>query len=156
MVRFKFFSKPMSNNLLIQYGTCLSKNTIFRSLRQDMVRRMVHCSQDLPWEERVNIVEDYIQLLVNSKHSFPFIKAVISQGLTKYKSKVDRSRLPVDHSRYMPLYRGREFNKTSRILLKYIEPYIWYKNVNLGDKYQNLWKLRLEKNCRNLAKKKNV
>ena len=84
-VRLKFFSKPMSNNLFIQFGTCLGKNVIFSSLRQDLVRRMLHCSLDTPWDERLQVVEEYIQLLVNRRHSFPFIKAVVQISKLGYK-----------------------------------------------------------------------
>ena len=47
-VLFKFFRKPMANNVVIQFGTGLPKNVIFSALRQDLVRRMLNCCSDLP------------------------------------------------------------------------------------------------------------
>ena len=81
----------MANNLAIQFGTALPKNTVFSALRQDLVRRMLNCSTDLSWADRLKVIEDYIQLLVNSGHSFRFIKAVILQGLTRYKFMLNRA-----------------------------------------------------------------
>ena len=56
-ILYKFFCKPMCNNIVIQFGSGLPKNTIFASLRQDLVRRMLHCSRQLDWNDRLKIVE---------------------------------------------------------------------------------------------------
>ena len=79
-VMFKFFSKPMKNNLLIQFGTCLSRNVIFSSLRQDLIRRMLNCSVQLPMDERIAITNEYIQLMSNSGQSFSITKVVVLQA----------------------------------------------------------------------------
>ena len=80
-IMYKFFCKPMCNNIVIQFGSGLPKSIIYSSLRQQLVRRMLHCSRELEWKERLQIIEYFIQLLVNSKHSFPFIKAVCISAL---------------------------------------------------------------------------
>ena len=84
-IMYKFYVKPMANNLTLQLGTGLSKNTVFSSLRQELIRRMLNCSLDLDWDERLMVIEDYIQVLVNSGHRFSFIKSITLQALTKYK-----------------------------------------------------------------------
>ena len=142
-ILYKFFRKPMANNLVIQFGSALPKNIIFSALRQDLVRRMVSCSNNLEWEERLCVVEDYVQLLVNSGHSFSFIKAVILQGLTRYKFMLKRDSLPPDNPKHMPLYRERKFQCVKRMILKYVEGRTWYKDLNLGDQYARHWKKKL-------------
>ena len=142
-VLFKFFRKPMANNVVIQFGTGLPKNVIFSALRQDLVRRMLNCSSDLPWGERLKVIEDYIQLMVNSNHSFPFIKAIVLQALTKYKSMVQRSKLKETDTKFMPLHRSRTFKMRERLILKYIEKTTWYTGLNLGDQFRNSWKSRI-------------
>ena len=92
-ILFKFFAKPMSNNITIQFGTGLSKSTIFSALRQELVRRMCNCSLDLEWDERLLIIQEFVQLLVNSGHKYTFIKSVTLQALTRFKYMVSRSRL---------------------------------------------------------------
>ena len=142
-ILYKFFRKPRANNLAIQFGTALPNNTVFSALRQDLVRRMLHCSAELGWEERMNVIEDYVQLLVNSGHSFRFIKAVILQGLTRYKFMLKRASLPVGDPKFMPLYRERKFQCVKRMILKYVEGKTWYKDLNLGDQYARHWKKKL-------------
>ena len=94
-------------------------------------------------EERLSIVDDYVQLLINSGHSFRFIKAVVLQGLTRYKFMLKRANLPVEDPKFLPLYRERKFQGVKRIILKYVEGRTWYKDLNLGDKYHKTWKRKL-------------
>jgi len=56
-------------------------------------------------DERIKIIEDYIQILVNSGHTYPYIKAVILQGLTKYQYLLERSQKESVDKTYMPLCR---------------------------------------------------
>ena len=44
-IEFKYYAKPMSSGLVIQLGTALSKQTIFSSLRQDLIRRLLNTSE---------------------------------------------------------------------------------------------------------------
>ena len=119
-ISYKFFKKPMSTNLTIQFGSALSSNTIFSTLRQEVTRRMTNTSLDILLEERLNIVEDYISVLVNSGHKYPFIKAVILQGISKYIHMVTRSNLQNTDIKFMPIHRPKEFKRYERILFKYV------------------------------------
>ena len=71
-VTYKFFSKPMNSNILLTIGTALSRGCIFSSLRQDLVRRLSNTDHNLGTGARLNVINDYIQLLVNSGHKFRF------------------------------------------------------------------------------------
>ena len=59
-ILFKFFSKPTGNNISIQYGSALPRDTVFAALRQELVRRMLNTHRDIPWDDRIQIVEDFI------------------------------------------------------------------------------------------------
>ena len=139
-ILYKFYMKPMSNNILIQYGTALPKNTIFASLRQEIVRRMLNTSRTLDWDERLAVVENFIQQLVNSKHTFSFIKALTLQGLTKYKYMVERSLLPKTDPKFMPLYRLRQFREADRKIKKYVDSSTWFRGYELYDIFRSTWK----------------
>ena len=76
---------------------------------------------------------------MNSGHSFPFIKAVTLQVLTKCKSMCHRSDLSGNDKKYMPLYRPRTFKTCERLLLEYVEGRTWYTSINLGDQFRNNW-----------------
>ena len=143
-ISFKFFSKPMSNNLTIQKGSSLPKNTIFSSLRQDLIRRMLNCDRKLDLNERITVIEDYIQILVNSGHEYKFIKSVILQALTRYKYMLMRSDLDSNHVKYMPLYRARSYQQILRKMNKCVEYMTWYKGLTLYDPHRNGWKKQIK------------
>ena len=67
-ISFKHFYKPMINNLVLEKGTALNQNTIFSSLRQDLVRRLLNTSRDENLTVRIGVIENFTQLLINSKH----------------------------------------------------------------------------------------
>ena len=142
-ILYKFFSKPMSNNLTIQYGTGLAKNTIFSALRQELIRRMTNCSLELQWDERLAVINDFIQLLVNSGHKYAFIKSLTLQALTRYKYMVMRSNLDVTDERHRPLYRARAFDHMKRKVSKMVEQETWFKGIETYDKHRNGWKKEL-------------
>ena len=121
----------MRRNLTIQNGTALPQNTIFSALRQEIIRRMLNCYEDLDWDDRLKIVEDYVQILVNSGHRYRFIKSVILQGLTRYEYMVQRSKLDAEDLKFMPLYRDRSFQQVARKMNKCVEKMIWYKGCLL-------------------------
>ena len=139
-VQYKFFSKPMTNNIVLQRGTGLSKGCIFSSLRQDLVRRLLNTDLSQGSRVRNQVIEDFIQLMTNSGHTFVYIKSVILQAITKYGQMVDRNNLPVDDKKYMPLHRDRDFNCQERKLIKYVNHAVWYTDKKFGDKYKNDWK----------------
>ena len=136
VIYFQHFTKPMCNNILLEKGTALSSSTIFNSLRQDLTRRMLNTKRQINWAERMQIINEYIQLLTNSGHKFRYIKAVVTQALTQYEYMFSRSILNPKHRRYRPLCRSRNFDKTSRIMSKYINPFIWYMDIDLKDPYR--------------------
>ena len=159
-ILYKFYTKPMANNLTIQYGTGLAKSTVFSSLRQELIRRMLNCSVELEWDERLQIVEEYVQLLINSGHKYPFIKAIILQAITRYKYMVRRSKLDHKDPKYRPLYRSRCYDSLRRKLTKMTEVMTWFKGGVDYDIYRNDWKklIKRRKNRDTLYKrrKKNV
>ena len=139
-IDFTHFSKPMSNNLVIEAGTALPKGTIFSSLRQDLVRRLLNTNRNTPWKNRIQIIEDYTQLLLNSGHKYPFIRAVVTQAITKYEYMYYRSKLHNKNPRFRPLYRNRSYQENDRQIMKYLNPQVWYKDVEIGDCFRKQWK----------------
>ena len=130
----------MANNILLEESTALSKGTIFSSLRQDLLRRMLNTRRETEWEKRIQIIEQYIQLLVNSGHKYSFTKSIVLQAITKYETLCLRSKLEEEDERFLPLYRERNYDKEKRIMIKYITPYIWYTQENVKDPHRNIWK----------------
>ena len=115
LIVYRFFSKPMKNNQVIQKGTALSKDIVFSSLRQEVNRRMSNTGLMVPWSVRLEVLENLIQLMLNSGHKYSFIKSVILQGLTKYEFMRRKSELNINNRRYMPINRPRDFRAKERI-----------------------------------------
>ena len=65
-VEYKFYSKPMASNVLLMRGTALSKSCIFSSMRQELVRRLLNTDYNMGPTLRVDIINKFIQLAVNS------------------------------------------------------------------------------------------
>ena len=115
-VSYKFFNKPMSSNIVLQNGTALSRECVFSSLRQEIVRRLGNCDKSMGKEYRIKIVEDLIQLLVNSGHKFTYIKSVILQGVTKFVYMLYRNNLTPSDKVYSPLHRLRTYKEAKENL----------------------------------------
>ena len=139
-IKYTFYSKPMSSNILLTRGTALSHNCIFSSIRQDLVRRLTNVDYSMGKEKRVNIVENFIQLVVNSGHSFQYTKAVVLQALSKYVYMVGRDKLPIEDKHYLPLHRPRGYDRVRRNLSKYTQQATWYTGSDLKEKFNNGWK----------------
>ena len=143
-IEFKYFSKPMASGLVIQRGSALSKQTIFSSLRQNLVRRLLNTSSHMDISTKIEIVEDYIQSMVNSGHRYAFIKSVVLQALTRFDYMCERNKLEINNTRYEPLYRSRQYNHDERTKLKYVDRFNWYTDINLKEPFRDLWKYRVK------------
>ena len=155
---YRFYSKPTNNNLVIENGTGLAKDIVFSSLRQEVIRRLSNTCDLVSNEQKNEIVCDLIQLMINSKHKFAFIKSVILQGLTKFQFMKYRSKLAPTDRKFMPLHRERGFKRHERILIKYVNVMLWYKEEKLSDPFRQLWKrkIRRKSDCPPVHKRLNL
>ena len=144
-IEFTYFAKPMASGIVIQKDTALPKQTIFSSLRQDLIRRLSNISVHLRREKQKDVIENFIKCLSDSGHSFSFTKSVVLQALTRFKYMVERDSLDEQSEKYKPLYRGKEYDSDTRFKLKTVNSRTWYKNVKLGDHYKQDWKAKLRR-----------
>ena len=143
-ILYRFYSKPMKNNMVIQNGTGLSQDIVFSSLRQEVVRRLINTCNRVTDTERMELLEEFIQLMSNSGHKFTFMKSVLMQGITKFEFMLRRSKLAVEDKLHMPLHREKEFNREERILVKYVSMMLWYTGEKLGDPFRQLWRKNIK------------
>ena len=136
-ISYRFFTKPMASNLTLQQGTALSKGTVFSSLRQDLVRRLLNTDYQLGAKARIEVIKEYIQRLVNSSHQFVYIKSIVLQALSKYTYMVERSQKSPADKCYAPLHRSRHYQMDVRKLRKYTNYSTWYTGEDLGDEHRN-------------------
>ena len=125
-VKYEFFEKDMCTNLVLQKDTALSTSCIRSSLTQEVVRRLMNCSRDLPIELKQAVLSKFAQKLLNSKHSVSSSKIILVHGVTRYNELCKRSDLPSDHRLYQPLHFDKSFKKDERRLRKFIAASNWY------------------------------
>ena len=99
-ILYNFFEKPMSTNLVLHAKTAQSKIVKFASLTQEVVRRLLHTSRELPSSCRMENLERFSVKMMTSEHKPEFVKQVLIAGIVKYEKKVKKSQLPPTHKDY--------------------------------------------------------
>ena len=99
---FEFYEKPMCPNRVLQKDTALSDSTVRSSLTQEVIRRMLCCSLDLPLAKRQEVLSVYSQKLLNSGFSLASAQLTLVHGITRYLEMLRCSRLPVTNPKYKP------------------------------------------------------
>ena len=94
---------------------------------------------------RMAIVERFIQLMRNSGHKFAFVRSVVQQALTKVSFMLERSKMDKKNPAFQPLYRPPNFRSAERIITKYVNRFIWFKKIELGDSFRQDWKRRIKR-----------
>ena len=123
---FRFFEKPTVPNRVLQKQTALSEDCIRASLNQEVVRRLLSCSPDLPLCEKRDILSKFAQKLVNSGFSVASSRITLVHGVSRYLELVRNSKLSVKSPRFKPLYNDKSFRKFERILAKFESKSGWY------------------------------
>ena len=144
-IEYTYFSKPMASGLVIQKGTALSNQTVFASLRQDLIRRLSHISDHFQLEEHEKIINTFTQNLMDSGHRYLFIRAIILQALTRFKYIKERNVLDESDARYNPMHRDRWYKFEERSKIKLTSKALWYTNKQVGDVYKQDWKRRIKR-----------
>ena len=92
-------------------GTALAKAAMESSLIQEGVRRLLNTSRLVPDSVRTEILNNYVQKLINSGHGNEKSSMFVVQAVTSYVHKVWRSELPTSSPSYRPLLcsPGRRF-----------------------------------------------
>ena len=145
MISFKYYSKPMASNLVIQLGTALSQQTVFTSLRQDLCRRLGNTGTMEGHDVKLEVIEDFIQQLSNSGHKFQFIKSVVLQAITRHEYMLERDRLNPSNKKYCPMYRPRSYKQIERIMIKRVGAFNWFTNETFDDPFKQGWKGRIRR-----------
>ena len=96
-------------------------------MNQELVRRMLHTSEDLAMEERVMVVDDYCQKLTDSGYLADQMRKVITRGLTGYERRRNLSMLEPTDRKYRPLHESRHHNAKGRRIAKMMSKQNWFK-----------------------------
>ena len=83
------------------------------SLTQELIRRLLNCSKELPCLRRRKHLNNFMQLLKNSGYNQKFRSELLKSGLNGY-NKI----LKAERDGVRPVYRPRGWNETARWLAK--------------------------------------
>ena len=82
-IMFEYYEKPNVPNRTLQKYTALSQSTVRSSLTQELIRRMLNCSEHITLEGRIKVIDKYAKKLINGGHSQESIKIILVHALTK-------------------------------------------------------------------------
>ena len=102
-IRYTFYEKPTVPNRTLQKETALSISSVRSSLTQDLVRRMLNCSRSLNINERISIIDDFSQKVINAGHSQASTKIILVHALSKYFRLVKRSLLDKNDKKFQTI-----------------------------------------------------
>ena len=86
-VRFEFYSKPMAAKKVLMSTSAQPLGQKRTTLTQELIRRLLNCSKELPCSTRRKHLNDFMQLLKNSGYSEPFRAEILKSGLQGYGKK---------------------------------------------------------------------
>ena len=64
-VQYRFFEKPTASKLCLQADTALGQNCLVQSLVQDVIRRMLNCSDHISLEYRMEVINNFGQIYLD-------------------------------------------------------------------------------------------
>ena len=76
-LRFDFYSKPMANQKVMAEASAAplaQKRTV---LTQEGIRRLLNCTEELPWSVKAAHLSNYMQKLRNSGYSVKFRSEIL-------------------------------------------------------------------------------
>ena len=122
---------------------------------QEGVRRLLNTSVKVPACERNEIMDKFVRKLINSEFTRNESQTYLVHATTSYVHKLIVSELPATHPDHKPLFRGKLFQRETRLLDKALSKTTWFRgrhrrhvagNTETGSKTQaNCWKTLLPK-----------
>ena len=122
-VRFEFFSKPMAPKKVMLASSAQPWNQKRTTLTQELIRRLLNCSKELPCRSKAKHLTDFMQLLKNSGYSETFRLEILNSGLKGY-NKI----LCAERDGVRPVYRPKGWKESARWLEKRRKKKDWLGN----------------------------
>ena len=120
-----YFEKHMRNQVLVVERTAMGRQSIMSIMSNELMRRLQVIDDRLDIQETINVVENYVQQLVNSEYNWKQIREICVSALIGYKRQETLRKL-----KKRPKYRSGVQSLKSRIDKKISEKFNWYKRKN--------------------------
>ena len=121
----------------------MPKNIKVASLNQEMIRRMIKTSEDLEIGERVNVVDEYAQKLINSGFKLDQTRNILVGGLTGYERKLALSR-DTNNPKWKPIHQPASTNAQDKRRTTLLGKSNWFKRSREDDQTTDPKKPRVE------------
>ena len=122
VIMYEFYSKEMASKAVINARSALSWSTKRTVLTQEVLRVILNCSKLLPWERRVENVNEMVLRMQYSGYGEKFRYEVVNSALKAY-----RAREKADREGERPLHRPKEWRREEREQERVIKRSNWYK-----------------------------
>ena len=104
-----------------QRSTALPELSIYATLTQEIIRRLVNCSESLSLGAKQTILNECAQKFVHSGYTNKESRILIVQGVIKYIKLLRLSKLDKKSTEYKPLYLSNEYKESERKMQKYLD-----------------------------------
>ena len=122
VVMHEFYMKNVSSKSVISARLALPWSVKRTVLTQEVLRILLNCSKDLPWERVAEFASDFMLRMQFSGYSSSFRYQVLNSAFAAYDRVLSRD---ADGTR--PMYRPKEWNREERLKLKKGKKVNWYK-----------------------------
>ena len=113
---------------MLHRNTALSENQKVSNMTSEVIRRMMHVSEDLPMGERVVVLDRVAQKLANSGYDLAMTRKGLVGGLKGYEKRLQQSRRQVDSPGYRVLHESAGVSFASRSMKKLTGKSSWFKD----------------------------
>ena len=122
VVLHEFYSKDVASKCVINARSALPWSCKRTVLTQEVLRILLKCSRELPWETAVGHVNHMMQRLQYSGYDQRFRAEVVRSALKAYNRLIE-----LDASGEQPLYRPRSWKQLERAEERRGKREIWYR-----------------------------
>ena len=122
VVLHEFYSKDMASKCVINARSALQWSCKRMILTQEVLRILLNCSKELPWEGVVSHVNHMMLRLQYSGYDQKFRTEVVRSALKAYNRLIE-----LDTSGEQPLYRPREWKRLERAQERREKRDKWYR-----------------------------
>ena len=122
IILYEHYEKPMATKHVIHEASALptkSKRTI---LTQEVLRILLHCSENLPWEVACTHINRYMMKMQYSGYNQIFRYHVVNGAMKAYEKIKEKEALGI-----RPMHRPKDWERQSRRNLKEQKKRSWYK-----------------------------
>ena len=114
---YQYYEKPMIPNTVLHRRSAMPEGTRRATLNQELIRRMVNTSEQVPMDTRLEIIDKYAGKLLNSEYPLDQTRNIIIGGLKGYERLLSLSR-DIENPKWKPLHLSAGWNSRNRRIAK--------------------------------------